>query len=239
MSGTTLDPVALAGIIGSSASALATVVLVFLTYRYVRLTSALVEEARASRVPTVFLDIELGDLPKLVIGNVGTAPAFKLRFEVLADVPWRSMGKGHVSGIKALAPIKQGISYLAPGRILKFFPGDIDDKSQFFSAVSVIRIRLHYDTESGRTITRDVSFGMGSYSGVAVESFSDPFREIARQIREAAHELRRQDDPLRAMNRLFKKACPTCGEQVMSSAKKCRFCMEPIPSEQGAPPAAG
>lgn len=70
-----MDPTNLAGVIGSITSAIATIVLAVLTGRYVHLTNALVEEAKASKHPNVFVDIEFDSYEvRFIVGNSGSTP---------------------------------------------------------------------------------------------------------------------------------------------------------------------
>ena len=110
-----MDLATLAGVIGSVASAVATIVLAVLTGRYVRLTKALVEEAKASKHPNVFVDIEFNSYEvRFIVGNSGSTPARNVRFKVTDNVPWRKIGDVE-SGLESVSAIKTGISYLAPG----------------------------------------------------------------------------------------------------------------------------
>ena len=102
---------------------IATVVLAWLTARYVRLTARIVEESHRSREPAVTVDFEMPDHSlRLVIENHGLSPAKNTQIEVLKDVGWLSMGKGQ-TGLVAAGPIREGVSYLTPGRKLKYYLG--------------------------------------------------------------------------------------------------------------------
>jgi len=99
--------------ISAIVSALATIILAFLTWRYVRLTNHILNETRASRGPNIYVDIELTSYQvMLVVGNSGLSPAHNIRFTVSDSIPWRE--NTHHSGFKALGIINDGISYLAP-----------------------------------------------------------------------------------------------------------------------------
>ena len=224
---------AIAGVIVSAVSAGTTIALVWLTARYVKLTNALVEEARASKFPTVYLDLELDPgMSKFIIGNAGNSPAINIRLDVAKDAMWSPLGKGGGAGIAGLAPAIQGISYLAPGRVLKFTPGTIDDTEKFFAVGSTIQIALSYQTESGHLIKREVLFNLSSYSGVLLESFRRSGREIADAIERVAQDRKIDEFTRRNSDQISKKSCPSCGEKIAITAKKCRFCHESIPTEK-------
>lgn len=221
-----MDIATLVSIGAAVVSATTTIVLAALTARYVKLTHALVEEAKAAKIPSVYVDLELDPgLSKFVLGNAGNSPALNIELQVLRDAPWESIAS-MPTGLANLAPFKNGIAYLAPSRVLKFAPGSIQDDT-FFSIGSRIEIRLSYETETGRRLVREVSFDLSSYDGVMLESFRDPQTEVAKAIRDAAWE-RRKPDLGRPLRRAKKKICPSCGERVAITATTCRFCKAAI-----------
>ena len=226
-----MDTAAIVSLIGSTASALATVVLVVLTGKYVRLTHALVEETRSAKFPNVFVDIEFdSSRVKFIVGNAGTSSAVNVSFSIKDSVPWRQLGE-HRTGLSALPIVQDGISYLAPGRVLKFEAGYIDRNADFFASGSTIEVGLTFETETGKAVSRQFSIDLRSYTGVLFESFADPEREVAQAIRDAEFK-RSSGDPMRSVfSRIGKKSCPSCGEQISSSAKKCPKCHEFVPPE--------
>ena len=223
--------------VGSVASAVATIALVFLTGRYVKLTHAMVEEARLAKYPNVFVDLEFDDFEvKFLIGNAGSGPAKDLRFQVDDRVPWRKL-QNYPSGLSELSIVKSGLSYLAPGRTLKFNAGYVENDPGFFAEGSGISIRLTFETEGGVQLEREFTIDLQSYSGVLFESFRDPQREVARAIRDAERDRSSHERISSQSNRFFKKNCPTCGELVSRSARKCPHCHEPIPEKKEEPDA--
>jgi hypothetical protein len=227
-----MDVTSVLAAVSSVASAVATVVLAVLTGRYVKLTHALVEETRVAKYPNVFIDLEFErSQVKLSVGNSGSGPAKNVRFDVVDRVPWRKM-QGYAQGLSELSVVKNGISYLAPGRTLKFIAGLVDRDDDFFSSRSTIEVGLTFQTESGVELRRHFTIDLQTYSGVLYESFGDPQREVARAIRDAerdrASEARRSRSPLLGV----KARCPTCGESVMQSARKCPHCHEAIPERK-------
>lgn len=229
-----MDTAAIAGAIGSVASAIATIVLAVLTGRYVRLTNALVEEGKATKYPNVYADIEFDSYEvRFIVGNAGSSPAINVRFDVTDNVPWRKV-KDYEFGFDQVAAIKNGITYLAPGRILKYNAGFVDRDPAFFSENSNIEILLTFETESGVTVKREFSIELSAYAGVLLESFSDPEREVAKAIRDVES----QRSSHESMQRLLsgggsKRRCPICAELISVRAKKCPHCHEAVPQEQG------
>jgi hypothetical protein len=224
-----MEPTTLAGVIGSVASAVATIVLAVLTGRYVRLTNALVEEAKASKHPNVFVDIEFDSYEvRFIVGNAGSTPARNVRFKVTDNVPWRTMGNFE-SGFESVSAIKTGITYLAPGRILKYNAGFVDQDPAFFSENSSVEIQLTYETESNVIVNRDFAIELRAYSGVLLESFTHPEREVAKAIRDAESHRSSCESSKSMITRIAKKSCPSCGESISPKAKKCPHCLEFLP----------
>lgn len=226
-----MDTSAIVTLVGSTATAVATVILAFLTGKYVKLTHAMVEETQSAKFPNVFVDIEFDSFHvKFIVGNAGSSPALDVRFDVQDSVPWQRSDK-YPTGLTSLAIVQHGISYLAPGRVLKFHAGYIQRDIDFFASGNTIEVGLTYGTESGKKVSRQFSIDLHSYSGVLFESFTNPEREVAQAIRDA--ESRRSSrDPIKSLiSHIGKKSCPSCGEYISSRAKKCPKCHEFIKVE--------
>lgn len=226
-----MDAAAVVSIVGAIASAVATIVLAFLTARYVRLTKALVDEARSTKQPNVYADVEFDDYDvRFVVGNSGPAPAIDVRIDVTDSIPWKKRGEFQ-QGFANVAPVKNGIAYLAPGRVLKYMVGIAEADSAFFAEGSAVQIRLRYLTETGTELKRDFVIELKSYNNVLLDSFKDPESEIAKAIRDSEWR-RTSHDPIRSMiNRMGKTPCPSCGELISSKAIKCPHCHEPVPAK--------
>lgn len=207
-----------------SLTTVATIVLAILTRKYVRLTHSMLEEARTQKEPNVYVDLELSSYQaKLLIGNSGRSPAVNLRFEVKDNIPWRI--SEHYPSLSQMSVVRNGISYLAPFRTLKYIAGYIDDKKTFSELNSSVEIRLAYETEDGKEVKRDFVIDIGQYREVLFESFTNPADKIASAIKgvEAAQKSSIRDRPI---SLLFKKPCPICHELISSGAKKCPHCHE-------------
>jgi hypothetical protein len=220
----------------SIASAFTSILLVKLTARYVRLTHALVEEAKANKMPNVFVDLEFGsDGVKFVVGNSGSAPAANIAFSIIDNISWRTIGEREES-IGTLQVVKDGISYLAPQRTLKYMAGRLERGRQAFRESSRLEIVLTYASEEGRTFRREFVIFLSQYSNVLFESFSDPSLEIARAIKETERN-RQSHERMRVLQGQFdlsqvKKTCPICCSSINVAAKKCPTCLEFIPVEK-------
>jgi hypothetical protein len=208
--------------------AAATVALVWLTSRYVRLAGRMVEESQKSREPSVTVDFEIPDQSlRLVVENRGLSPAKNVRIAVLKDVQWLRMGTGR-QGLADCGPIKEGISYLTPSRKLKYFLGfpnwtDTSDDQMEAS------LRVTYESEAGRQYDHIVDFDFDQMREVLSESFKDSNLAVAEAIRESERD-RRLHESTRQMLGSFgarkRKKCPMCAEMIPEEAKKCAHCQE-------------
>ncbi|MBI4775887.1 MAG: hypothetical protein HY788_17225 [Deltaproteobacteria bacterium] len=211
---------------------IATIVLAFLTGKYVRLTHSLLEETKSQKEPNVWIDLELSrNQAKLLIGNSGTSPAKNLRFEVKDNIPWRQ-DKDYNRTLETLHPCKNGISYLAPSRILKYIAGFIDNKRTFSELDSIVEIKLNYETETGKEVSREFVIDIGQYYGVLFESFKNPASEIADAIKDVERAQRSNRTSEQSWSNFSKKNCPFCGERISHEAKKCPHCLEFLPDDE-------
>src|SRR5574340_119341 len=99
--------------------AITTIVLAWLTSRYVRLTGILVEETKLSRAPSVYVDFEMPKDLRLVVANYGQSTAKNIKMKVLKDASWLKEDRCLTESV----PVKKGISHLTPGRKLKYYLG--------------------------------------------------------------------------------------------------------------------
>jgi hypothetical protein len=208
-------------------TALATAVLAWLTYRYVRLNTSMLEEAKASRGPIVYVDLELsGRKIKLVVGNSGVGPAHNIKINVLDSIPWENAE--NLQGIENLAPIRNGITYLAPNRIFKFEAGWVEWKT-LVGVGSSVTFKIRYDDHLGKSHQSEVFIDMDQYSNVLLESFSNAESEIARAIKDANTRSFSHKTLDSISSRMFKKNCPYCRELIAKNATKCPKCYEHLP----------
>lgn len=208
--------------------AAATVALVWLTSRYVRLTGRMVEESQKSREPSVTVDFEIPDASlRLVVENRGLSAAKNVRIAVLKDVQWLRMGKGR-KGLADCAPMKEGISYLTPSRKLKYYLG-IPNWRDTSSDQMEASLRVTYENEAGRQYDHTVDFGFDQIREVLSESFKDSGLAVAEAIRESERD-RQSRESIREMFSSFgareMKKCPMCAEMIPKEAKKCAHCQE-------------
>jgi len=211
-------------------TSIATIILAFLTARYVRLTNHMLEETRASRGPNVYVDIELTSFEiKLLVGNSGTSPAHNIHLSVSDSIPWRD-NSSH-GGFKKLGIVKEGISYLAPGRTLKYIAGYYDWK-ELEKSNSNAEFIITFADHTRKKQRIEFMIGMDQYKAILFESFKKPGADIAAALERM--ESRRSSE--KSMNLFLhgigKKNCTHCGEQIAASAKKCPHCMEFIENKE-------
>jgi hypothetical protein len=218
-------------IISTAVVAFATVALALITNKYVRLTKVMVEEMKNAREPNVHVDFELPEKTlRLVIGNSGQSSAKNVRFEVVSDVDCiRTVvnQKNVLGGLANLHIFENGISYLSPGRKLKFWAGFLEPKKETHFN-KVFRVLVRYENDSGKLFERNIAIDMGQYEDVLFESFKDSNLTVAEAIKDAERS-RQLRDPGRS---IFKARCPTCGENVKLFAKKCPHCGEWIKQKE-------
>jgi uncharacterized OB-fold protein len=220
-------------IISTIVVAAATVMLAVLTGKYVCLTKTMVDEMKEAREPDIHVDFELPEsILRLVIGNSGRSPAKNIRFEVVSDVDCiRSVHWKNKSGLSILPVFKTGISYLSPGRTLKFWAGFLEQKKET-PLSKVFRILVRYENNSGKLFERDIAIDMSQYENVLYESFKDNNVAVANAIRDAEHSRRSHENRGGFFSKFFICACPVCGENVKPFARKCPHCGEWIKQEQ-------
>lgn len=208
--------------------AIATIVLVWLTSRYVRLTARLVEETKQSRAPAVHIDFEMPDRKlRLVVANYGQSSAKNIRINVLKDVLWLNKRKG-TGGLVEIAPIKNGISHLTPTRKLKYYLGypnwdGIKDEDMSVS------MRVTYNDESGKHYEHVVDYDFDQMREVMFESFKDSNLAVAEAIRDAERDRQSDETTKRIFHSIGvekKKKCPMCAEKIPEEARKCSHCGE-------------
>lgn len=216
-----------AQIVSALVTAAATAALAWLTFRLVVHQRQSLEESRNARGAAVFVDIEMNHSQiKLTLGNTGHSPARNIRISVDDTLPWRK-GNG-LGGFSDLVLVKEGLSYLAPGRILKYIVGFVDWKD-LKSGNGIARFTLTYESLPGLERHDEFVIRLSEYTGVLLESFANPSSDIANAIN-------RLDDHMRSNRRdgisvMFKRPCPHCKELVSRSATKCPHCHEAIETE--------
>ena len=230
-----MDITTLATLIATAVSAAATLVLAILTAKYVRLTSVLAEEAITAKDPIVYVDIELDTFGlKLVIGNVGTTSAQNITFSIQDSIQWNVRGESP-TGINSLSIVKNGLAYLPPKRILKFYAGDVKDAKGAFPPGSKMHVLLNFENEAGRKIIRRFTIDLASYSEVLYESFTNPAKEVARAIRDTDFGHSSKDRMKGIVELMTKKSCSICGSSIPHKARKCPKCLEYLPEQPDRP----
>jgi hypothetical protein len=204
----------------------ATVVLAVLTRRYVMLTGRLVNESKRLRDPVVTVDFELPDHRLLtVVENHGLSPARNVRMEVLQDSDW-VRGRGDECGIEDTQPVKAGVSYLTPGRKLKYEAG-LPDWRHMPDGPIEVQFRVSYESMSGERFEESVHYDFRQMHNVLFASFRDPNDEVAKAVRDAESSRRSHNqmgDMMRRLSTPATKKCEACAEPILVEATKCKHC---------------
>lgn len=202
--------------------AIATVVLVYLTGRYVRLTRRLVEESKRLRDPLVTIDFETPDHQlRLVVANHGLSPARNIRVKLIQETDWL-MGRGDRKGLAHARPFITGVSFLSPGRKLKYGAGFPDWRNIPDGPIEVA-VEISYESLTGERFMETIQYDLRQLHGVLFESFRDPNTQIAEAIKRAEESHRMESRPLWVTLPATKR-CSICDEEIREGAKKCKHC---------------
>jgi hypothetical protein len=198
----------------------ATIVLAVLTGIYVCHTGRMLQEMKLAREPNVYFDIELPDNDlRASISNHGYLAAANITFTFEESLPWgqkRDKLADH-------DVFKNGISYLSPGRVLKYRLGRLNwnDLNKENAKLSV---RITFTNEVGKTFKRNYLFDISHFKSVLFSSFQGPEERIVKAlILEKQMESGKLATLMRSRD---KKRCPFCAELISVNAKKCAHCHE-------------
>lgn len=127
------------------------------------------DEMKISRDPNVNIDFEVPSrMIILTISNSGLTSAVNVQFDIDSDISWLNFDDN--KGFSKLPIIIEGISYLTPGRILKFYAGNLD-KSSSEREQNVLDLNILYQNESGKKFKKHVTFDLSVYRKVLFETF--------------------------------------------------------------------
>ena len=149
-------------LLASVISASATVVLAYLTSRYVKLTYEMVDEIKKARNPLVIINfikrMEGHYMTEIdmIISNKGLSPAKDINLRAVYETPFirHEIIKGNVElkifQLNELPIFKTGIPYLAPGDDIRDNIGEFQNED--IRESPLVRIGYSYNTETGETI---------------------------------------------------------------------------------------
>lgn len=208
-------------------TAFATVVLVAITAYYARLTRKMLEETKKADGARIYLDLEIyGDTLELNIGNTGKTSATDIKISFKENLKLQEKCN-NLDKIKELFPLKNGISYLAPDRIMKFningFNYEMMDENN-----SLLEFEIFYKDFLNKKNYLLYKLDLRQYEGSRISSFQN---KSANTIANSIHSLERNLKLNTDNTRLFKIHCPMCKELISRDAKKCPHCLEFIPKQ--------
>jgi len=150
----------------------ATSLLAILTAVYVILTYQTVRATKNIREPVINIDFELptGSL-KLNVENTGLTAAKNIKFHIKNDISWLHISNEKY-GLKNVPIIQKGISYLKPGRSLKFYTGNLsEDKNN--PDGDILDLVIEYENLNGNKLSNNILIDMSVYREVLFESFKE------------------------------------------------------------------
>lgn len=201
----------------------ATIFLVWLTSRYVRLTREMVEEMRVNREPSVFVDLEIAERGvKYSIGNLSPSPAINVKVELeCIDIPWLITERTN-------NPFSKMISYLPPNRTYQYLGGPIISKKVDKNSIGEFHFKISYINENKKKYNREIIYNLNQYSDLLYSTFHDPIHYVAQAISNLERR-RGFDRYFKSPYKLDKKKtikCEFCYEDIAEQATKCPHCLE-------------
>lgn len=216
--------------LSSLITALATVILAIITAQYVKLTNHMLEETKKADGAKIYLDLEIyGNTLELNIGNTGKTSATDINIKLIENLELREECN-NLEKIKELFPLKNGISYLAPDRIIKFNITGFD-YSKINENNSLLKLDIRYKDYLGKTNYLSYNLDLRQYEGSRISSFQNKSANtIANSIQslERSFKFRNNDK----IDNFGKTACPFCREYINKNAKKCPHCLEFIEKDK-------
>lgn len=215
--------------------ALATIVLVGITYWYAHLTKQVADATRRSQRASVSVDLTSdpgGSRFVLIVENTGDRPALDISIDVTS-----SDNADLRDELTGLEPIAHGLPYLAPGRRLVYstdlrvdavFPrargdeGVAPEPAVAWSAQLEVAYR-----DADHEFSDPSSIDLSRLAGLSFSTFDTDGSVIAKALKKLQTEIERgrRNSPLN-MARMFEQPCPYCRGAVSQSALKCKHCGE-------------
>lgn len=213
----------------AAVQAVTTVVLVIVTGYYAALTRRMVREAERSQRPYVYFELfgEGGNYLELGVSNYGTRAAHNLRFEV-----HRSITDVDGADLTAETPLKRGLTYLPPGRGLRWSMYPDSDMFGAPAGEHVLDVTLRYD-HANHTYDDRIVLDLSDLTNVLIRSLQNADESIAKELKSMTQEFRRRrPQTMTTLDiREMRRPCRFCREPVAISATKCPHCLsdDPMP----------
>ncbi len=161
----------------AAVTALATLAIVVLTFRNVRLNGRLLAEARKQRAPLMSLHVTPDEkrfgLLHVVIENVGRSGAYAARFSVHAARPSPISAK-----LEAFGPVKNGIRYIAPGQRFTSFIGSVMDLGPKWHTIAV-DVDCNYEDADGEPHQSSCPIDLSMYERLEAVGPTDQLKKLA------------------------------------------------------------
>jgi hypothetical protein len=172
------------------------------------------------------VDIDFDEMmARLVVANRGPSAAHNVRIKVSdRNLVWNERSQDRK--LVDLSPVKNGVSFLPPGRTLRYVLYALEiEKTLANEESGVIEFDVTYQDDSGHSFHRQFSIDFGAFDGMTVEGgrWHTPHRVIADAIKHAAEHVKPRQFFARRT-----RACPVCFETIKAEARKCPHCLEAI-----------
>ena len=169
---------------------LTTIILAFLTYKYVKLTHHMLQEMKMSREPFINVDLELDQRSALIVfENSGQSPAFEVKFGIETDAPFSGHPSDKLPG--ELPPVKNGISYFPPNRTYKYRIRDLDWDQIVTYGETFIKVTIEHINSEKSQCLRCYQIDLKNYAEKQYDIYSDPITSIAASIDDGFDSLKR------------------------------------------------
>lgn len=209
--------------------ALATLVLVGVTFWYAHLTRKISEATRLSSRPSVAVDVlTTGHDLVLRVLNTGSRAAQRITIDVL-----RCTNKDLRDSLGSLRPVRDGLPYLAPGRRYDYrlsdpmltlhdvFPRTPSDDTRDWS----VQLEVSY-RDGDDSFSESFEVDVKALEGLQFSSFDTDGTIVAKQLGNLGQTLKEMKPPRRLFTQMYTRPCVFCSQLIPQAATKCHHCGE-------------